>query len=147
MVNPITKVDAKVIPLKKLTPAVRADVTKTVEHHTEVIKERKTIETKIVKGTPPFKPTDPQQIGKLPVIPKHLETPSHVTPPAVPIIPKLVEKVVPKYDPPKPPKANAKPLPKTSLDRHPEELTASAEWNASRRPESRHRPRSAPALM
>jgi hypothetical protein len=126
---------------------VRDDVIKTVEHHREVVTERKTIETKIVKDAPPRKPTDPPQVGKLPVIPKHLETPSHVTPPAVPIIPKHVEKVVPKYDPPKPRHANPKPLPKASLDRPPAELAESAEWTASRRPASHHRPRSAPALM
>jgi hypothetical protein len=148
MVNPIAKVDRNVIPLKKLTPAVHADVIKTVEHHNDVRLERKTVETKIFKDTPPFKPTDPHQVGKLPVIPKHLETPTHVTPPpAIPVIPKHVEKVVPKYDPPKPPHANPKPLPKASADRQPEELTAHAEWLAGRPKPLAARSRSAPALL
>jgi len=94
-----------------------------------------------------LKPTDPLRVGKLPDIPKHLETPSHVTTPTIPIIPKHVEKVVPKYDPPKPPHASPKPLPKASLDRQPAEQTASAEWTVSELPAIRHRPGSAPALL
>ena len=43
------------------------------EHHDAVRVERKVVETKIIKGTPPLRPTDAHQIGNVPEIPKHLE--------------------------------------------------------------------------
>ena len=123
-VNPLTKVDRKVIPLKTLTPAAHAEVIKVAEHHTEVRLERKVIEAKILKDTPTFRPSDPNQVGKLPVIPKHLDVKTPATTPVVPVIPKHVEKVVPKYEPPKAPKASPKPLPHSSLSRPSDVLTA-----------------------
>jgi hypothetical protein len=122
VVNPITKVDTKVIPLTKLTPEAHKLAIKTVEHHDAVRVERKVVEAKIVKGTPPLRPTDAHQVGKLPEIAKHLEAPKMIELPKAPTIPAHVEKVVPKYEPPKAPKVSPKPLHHGSVARPPAAL-------------------------
>jgi hypothetical protein len=127
MVNTLAKVDHKVIPLKTLTPAAHAEVLKTVEHHQNVVIQRKATEKKIAIDRPNFKPKDPHQVGKLPAVPKHLQTPIPKATPTIPVIPKHVEKVIPKYIPPKAPKANTKPLPHSGLRLQPAVLSARIE--------------------
>jgi hypothetical protein len=117
MVNPLSKVDKKAIPLKKLTPAAQAQVLKTIEHHGAVVTERKTTTANILKDTPPKKPSDVHAVTKIPAIPKHLETPKKVERPALPNLPKHEEKVIKKYKPPTPPKADTKPLHHGALTR------------------------------
>lgn len=108
--SPLAKMDRAVIPMKPLTPAARAEAIKTVEHHEAVKVERKAIEKKIVAGTPPLRPNDVHQVGKLPVVPEHLRTPVAVVRPAIPAAPAHIERAVPKYEPPRPAHASEKPL-------------------------------------
>jgi WXXGXW repeat (2 copies) len=117
VVNHITKVDPKAIHLTKLTAEAHAQVIKNVEHQSAVRVERKVIETKIIKGTPPLRPTDAHQVGKLPELPKHLETPRAIVIPKSPTIPAHVEKVLPKYEPPKAVHLSPAPLRHTSVPR------------------------------
>jgi hypothetical protein len=117
MVNPLTKVDRKVVTLKTLTPAAHAEVLKTIEHHAAVKQERTTTTLKILKDNPPLRPTDPHVTATLPAIPQHLATPGTVTIPKAPMIPPHVEKVIPKYTPPAPTKTGTKPLQHGSLNR------------------------------
>src|SRR5207244_2088732 len=76
---------------------------------TEVIKQRKITETKIMTSGP-VKLNEVHQVGKLPTIPTHLKTPDTIKLPVAPTIPAHIEKVVPKYEAPKPKKAGTKPL-------------------------------------
>jgi hypothetical protein len=110
MVSTLAKVDKKVIPLTTITKEQRTQIVKTIEHHNEVIKVRTATEAKIIKNTPIVKATDVHQVGKLPTVPSHLVTPKTITIPTTPTIPKHIEKVIPKYDPPKTPKLNPKPF-------------------------------------
>ncbi len=109
MVNTLAKVDRKVVPLRQLTEPQRANAALTVAHHTEVIKERQVTETKIMTGGG-AKLNEVHKFGKLPSAPAHLRTPETVVRPAAPAIPAHVERVVPKYEPPRPVRVEAKPL-------------------------------------
>jgi hypothetical protein len=146
MTQPLTKVDRKQIPLKTLTPAAHAETIKTQVYHAEVKQVRTVTEAKILKATPTFKPTDAHQVGNLPVLPQHLNVAPHATLPTAPVIPQHIEKVVPKYEPPKAPKASPKPL-HGSLSQPPAARTAQAEWLDGARRQTRDRPASAPLLM
>jgi hypothetical protein len=128
MGNTLAKVDRKVIPLKAMTPAAHAEVIKTIEHHAAVKQERTISEAKIFKETPVFKPSDPHHVVNLPAVPKHLESPKTIVLPVTPVIPTHVEKVVPKFELPKAPKANTKPLPHSGLSRPRDTLAARLEW-------------------
>ena len=107
---PLANVDRKVVPLRAMTPTARAEVTKTLEHNEAVKVERKAIEKRIVTGTPPVRPSDIHQVGKLPPVPEHLRTPVAVVRPPVPAAPAHIERAVPKYEPPRPVRASEKPL-------------------------------------
>jgi hypothetical protein len=99
-------------------------VPKTIEHHADVKQERKTTTLKILKHTPPIKPTDPHVVGKPPAIPQHLATPRTVTVPTAPVIP--------------PQEAGTQPLHHGSLSRPANERTAQLDRiyleNAARSP-------------
>jgi hypothetical protein len=110
MVNTLAKVDRMTIPLKALTPAAHAEVMKTVAHYAEVKTERKNAETRIVNGTPPARPSDIHQVGKLPAAPAHLQPARPAAAPAPPVAPKHVERVVPMYEPPRAVHASPKPV-------------------------------------
>jgi WXXGXW repeat (2 copies) len=122
--NPITKVDVKAIKLTKLTPEAHALAVKRAEFHDTVRVERKAVEAKIIKNTPPMHITDAHVVGKLPEVPKHLEATHMIEIPKAPTIPAHVEKVVPKYEPPKAPKASPKPLHHGSVARPPVTMMA-----------------------
>ena len=128
VVNALPKLDRKQFPLMTLTPAARVEAVKTIEHHEQVNVQRKATERAIVTGTPPGRPIDVHPVGKLPVIPQHLQTPKAVVIPAAPAAPIHVEKVVPKYEPPKAPRASPKPL-QSSL--HPAPAVMAAATQAS----------------
>ena len=125
MVSSLTHVDKKVVVLTKLTPAAHTEVIKTIEHHADVKLDRKNTTIKITKETT-IKVGDPHHVGKLPAIPKHLETPKAIVRPPAVVIPAHVEKVVPKYELPKPPRASGKPH--SSLNRPAGAWMAQAEW-------------------
>ena len=110
MVNTLAKVDHQAFKLKALTAETRAQAVKTIEHHEAVKVERKAIEKRIVTAGPPLRPTDAHQVGKLPVIPAHLNTPATLVHPAAPVVPVHVERVVPRYEPPRPEHASLHPL-------------------------------------
>jgi WXXGXW repeat (2 copies) len=109
MANPVAKVDRNVVPLKAVTPEAHAQVLKTIEHHAQVNQERKQTAIKILKETPPIRPSDAHVEAKLPALPQHLITPKAVAIPQAPAVPAHVEKVIPKYTPPAPPKASSTP--------------------------------------
>jgi hypothetical protein len=126
MVSTLAAVDKRIV-LKTLTKEQHAEVLKTVAHHTEVSQVRRETEAKIFKETPVFRPSDAHQVGKLPAIPQHLVGPANITRPAVPVIPKHEERVVPKYEPAKPPKLSTKPL-HSRIDPPLPEVRAEAQW-------------------
>jgi hypothetical protein len=115
MVSTLAKVEKRGVALKTLTPAAHAEVLKTIEHHADLRQERSATTAKILKENPPLRPTDPHAVVKLPSVPQHLVTPKTVLIPPAPSPPAHLEKVIPKYTPPVPPRADTKPLHHGSL--------------------------------
>jgi hypothetical protein len=117
---PITNVDKRVIKLQPVSRTQMAQERKAIQQSRTVSKERQKLTAQIVaKGPVPVKPTDRPRVTKVP-LPRmtSVERPRvTVKPPAPPVMPKHVEKTLPKYEPVKPtilprPKPEVKPNPK-----------------------------------
>ena len=118
LTQPLNKFEHAAIQLKPVTPAARADAIKRVEFHDTVKQERTVTETRIVKEAAKVKVGEAHPVGKISEVPTQFHAPAMVTTPTNPVLPKHEERVVPKYEPPRPTKLGTKPL-HGSLDRRP----------------------------